>query len=231
MRAMILAAGRGTRLRPVTDRVPKPLLPVAGEPLIDRHLRALAAAGFDEVVINIAWLGQAIRDHVGDGRQWGLTVRYSDEGEQPLETAGGIRHALGLLRSGPFVVVNGDIVTDYPFDRLALDPHDYARLVLVSNPTHRPAGDFALTGDRVATTPSPQLTFAGIGIYSPALFDELDEGDARLAPLLTRAAGQSRVAGEHYTGLWHDVGTLRRWHAAEAALTASAPPTPSSPAS
>ncbi len=231
MKAMILAAGRGTRLRPITDRVPKPLLPVAGEPLIERHLQALAAAGFDEVVINVAWLGQAIRDHVGDGREWGLSVRYSDEGEQPLETAGGIRHALELLRPGPFVVVNGDVVTDYPFGRLVLAPDDYARLVLVPNPAHRSDGDFALAGDRVATGPGPRLTFAGIGVYSPALFDDLDEGDERLAPLLARAVAQSRVAGEHYTGVWHDVGTLGRWHAAEAALTADGPRTPSSPAS
>lgn len=231
MKAMILAAGRGARLRPITDRVPKPLLPVAGERLIERHLRALAAAGFDEIVINIAWLGQSIRDHVGDGGYWGVTVHYSDEGAQPLETAGGIRHALELLRPGPFVVVNGDIVTDYPFERLALASDDYARLVLVPNPAHRSAGDFALTGDRVATEPPLRLTFAGIGMYSPALFDELDAGDERLAPLLGRAAARSRLAGEHYAGLWHDVGTLSRWHAAEAALSADTTRAPSSPAS
>ncbi len=228
---MILAAGRGTRLRPVTDRLPKPLLPVAGEPLIDRHLRALAAAGFDEIVINIAWLGRAIREHVGDGSAWGVTVHYSDEGEHPLETAGGIRHALQCLRPGPFVVVNGDVVTDYPFERLALAPDDYARLVLVPNPAPRADGDFALAGDRVAVEPPPRLTFAGVGVYSPALFDDLDHGEQRLAPLLARAACLSRLAGEHYTGLWHDVGTLARWHAAEAALTANTPITPSSPAS
>jgi MurNAc alpha-1-phosphate uridylyltransferase len=213
---MILAAGRGRRLRPVTDRVPKPLLPVAGEPVIDRHLRALARAGCDEVVINLSWLGHQIRRHVGDGRDWGLTVRYSDEGDTPLETAGGIHHALEWLGPDPFLVVNADIVTDYPFERLALGPGDWAQLVLVA--AQGGVGDFALAGDRLRCQPSPELTFTGIGLYHRALFDHLDGGEARLAPLLARAAERDRVAATVYSGLWHDVGTLDRWHAAEAAL-------------
>lgn len=218
MKAMILAAGRGERMRPLTDSTPKPLLRCAGTPLIDRHLAALAAAGFREVVVNLAWLGAHIREHVGDGSAWGLRVHYSDEGEHALETAGGIVRALPLLGDSPFVVVNGDIVTDYPFARLALAPGALARIVLVDNPAHREGGDFALEADRVCATGRPRLTFSGIGVYHPDLFAGLADGPAPLAPLLRQAMERGRVAGEHYRGLWMDIGTPERLAAAESAL-------------
>lgn len=218
MRAMILAAGRGERMRPLTDDCPKPLLAVGGRPLIERHLEALAAAGFDEVVINLAWLGDRVRAHVGDGGRWGLRVRYSDEGERGLETAGGIVRALGMLGDAPFVVVNGDVLTDFPFARLALPAGHLAHLVLVDNPREHPEGDFGLEGGRVVNAGGRRLTFAGIGVYDPALFAGLGDGPAPLAPLLRAAAGAGRVSGERHAGLWHDIGTPARLAEVEAAL-------------
>lgn len=217
---MILAAGRGERMRPLTDDTPKPLLRCAGAALIDRHLAALAAAGFREVVVNLAWLGARIRSHVGDGSAWGLRVNYSDEGAHALETAGGIVRALPLLGDAPFVVVNGDIVTDYPFARLALAPGELARIVLVDNPPHRQDGDFALEAGRVAAMGDRRLTFSGIGVYHPDLFAGLADGPAPLAPVLRAAMERGRVGGEHYRGLWMDIGTPERLAAAEAALQA-----------
>ena len=208
--AMILAAGRGERMRPLTDETPKPLLACGGRALIERHLDALAAAGFERVVINLAWLGQQIRERIGDGGAWGLAVQYSDEGNRALETAGGIVRALPLLGEQPFVVVNGDIVTDYPFDRLALAAGDLAQLVLVDNPPEKSDGDFTLEGDRVTQTGGRRLTFAGIGAYHPSLFAGLADGHAPLAPLLRDAMRHRRVGGEHYDGLWRDIGTPQR---------------------
>ncbi len=221
MRAMILAAGRGQRMRPLTDETPKPLLSCNGDPLIDRHLTALARAGFDDVVINLAWLGEHIRAHVGDGSQWGLSVRFSDEGGTPLDTAGGIQHALGLLTDGeaPFVVINGDIVTDFPFERLTVAGEDLAHLVLVDRPAERERGDFDLADGRVRNDTQAALTFAGIGVYRPALFAEQAQGPAPLAPLLRSAVAEDRVSGEHYGGFWRDVGTPQRLSETEAALT------------
>ena len=211
MKAMILAAGRGERLRPLTDTTPKPLLPVRGRSLLDWHLQALAAAGFSEVVINVAWLGARIRAALGDGGDYGLRLRFSDEGEQALETAGGIVRALEWLGPDPFAVINGDIWTDYPRTRLQPPAAgDLGHLVLVDNPAHRPAGDFALADGRVRCRAAPRLTFAGIGVYRPALFADLPPGSAPLGPLLQAAAGDGRVSGEHYTGRWHDVGTPER---------------------
>jgi len=220
MRAMILAAGRGQRMRPLTDTTPKPLLCCNGHALIDRHLAALARAGFEEVVINLAWLGEQIRAHVGDGTQWGLTVRFSDEGKTPLDTAGGIQHALALLTDGdaPFVVVNGDVVTDYPFERLAVADGDLAHLVLVDPPAECEHGDFGLEDGRVRDDTPPALTFAGIGVYRPALFAGQAQGPAPLAPLLRNAIAEGRVSGERYTGFWRDVGTPMRLSETEAAL-------------
>lgn len=218
MKAMILAAGRGERMRPLTDDCPKPLLAVGGRPLLERHLEALAAAGFDEVVINLAWLGERIRAHVGDGARWGLRVRYSDEGERGLETAGGIVRALALLGEAPFAVINGDVLTDFPFARLALPRGRLAHLVLVDNPPQHPGGDFGLDGDRVVNTGGTRLTFAGIGVYAPALFAGRADGPAPLAPLLQAAAAAGRVSGERHAGLWHDIGTPARLAEVEAEL-------------
>lgn len=208
---MILAAGRGERMRPLTDETPKPLLQVGGRTLLDRHLDALARAGVGEVVINLAWLGGRIRDHVGDGSGHGLRVRYSDEGEQALETAGGIVNALPLLGAEPFLVINGDVFTDYPFERAQLPAGQLARLVLVDNPPQHPRGDFALAADgRVTEDGGEPLTYAGIGVFDPALFAGHGGGIAPLAPLLRDAIRKGRVGGEHYRGAWHDIGTPER---------------------
>ncbi|MDX1609389.1 MAG: nucleotidyltransferase family protein [Halofilum sp. (in: g-proteobacteria)] len=215
---MILAAGRGERMRPLTDDTPKPLLTVGGRALIDHQLAALARAGFREVVINLAWLGERIRAHVGDGSAHGLSVRYSDEGERALETAGGIVHALDLLGDGPFLAVNGDLFTDCPYDRLRLPAGRLAHLVLVDNPDHHADGDFALGADGSVTADGhPRLTYAGIGLFDPGLFAGID-GIAPLAPLLRQAAAAGRVSGEHYRGVWHDVGTPERLRALDRAL-------------
>ena len=221
MRAMILAAGRGERMRPLTDRTPKPLLPVAGKPLIVWHLERLARAGFRDVVINHAHLGDQIEALLDDGAAWGLAIRYAAEPPGALETAGGIANALPLLGAEPFLVVNGDVWCDWDFARAAtaLRAGDLARLVLVPNPPHHAAGDFALTADRVAATGEPRRTFAGIGIYRPALFAAVERGrPAKLAPLLRGAMAQGKVGGELYAGRWEDVGTPERLAALDALL-------------
>ncbi|WP_369958636.1 N-acetylmuramate alpha-1-phosphate uridylyltransferase MurU [Pseudomonas benzenivorans] len=211
MRAMILAAGKGERLRPLTLHTPKPLVRVAGVPLIEYHLRALATAGFTEVVINHAWLGRQIEDHLGDGERFGLDLRYSAEGE-PLETGGGILQALPLLGDAPFLVVNGDIFTDYPFAELRRPLTGLAHLVLVDNPAHHPVGDFCLEGDRVRDAREGQssLTYSGIALLSPGLFAGCRPGAFKLAPLLRNAMAAGRVSGESYSGRWVDVGSHER---------------------
>jgi MurNAc alpha-1-phosphate uridylyltransferase len=209
MRAMILAAGRGERMRPLTDRTPKPLLPVAGKPLIEYHIDALKAAGFAQIVVNVSWLGQQIVDALGDGRRFGVTLHYSREEPAPLETAGGIRRALPLLGDGPFVVINGDVWTDYPLAELRA-PDGLAHLVLIDNPPHHVQGDFVLDGGRLIAADGPRLTFSGIGVYRPALFAGLADGVQPLAPLLRAAIAQGQVSGEHYRGRWVDVGTPAR---------------------
>lgn len=214
-RAMILAAGRGERMRPLTDATPKPLLQVGSQPLIGWHLKHLAAAGAREVVINHAWLGRQIETALGDGADYGVRLAYSPEAP-PLETAGGIAHALPLLGDAPFVVVNGDVLTDIDFAPLLSDiaaqldgVTRLAHLVLVDNPPHNPAGDFALENGRVVDARA--LTFSGIGVYHPALFAGVDpDQPARLAPLLKAAMAAGRVSGEHHRGLWLDVGTVER---------------------
>lgn len=223
MNALILAAGRGERMRPLTDDCPKPLLVAGGRPLIDWHLEALARAGFRRVVINTAWQGQRLRAYVGGGKAWGLEVRYSDEGDHALETAGGIANALPLLGPQPFAVINGDIHTDFPFERLTLPAGRRAHLVLVDNPPQHPEGDFALDGARVTTGVDPRLTFAGIGVYRPALFSGLAPRPLRLAPILTRAIAAGLVSGEHYRGAWHDIGTPERLRQLDARLRRSHP--------
>jgi N-acetyl-alpha-D-muramate 1-phosphate uridylyltransferase len=213
LNAMILAAGRGERMRPLTDLIPKPLLEVGGKPLIIWHIERLAQAGITELVINHAHLGVQIESALGDGNRFGVRIRYSDEGTA-LETAGGIAFALQLLGSKPFAVVNGDIWCDFDFARLpALAENmqqDHAHLVLVHNPPQHPGGDFGLHDGRV-TDAAPKLTFSGIGIYRPELFMHIPRGSkAPLAPLLRKQIAAGKVSGEHHQGLWVDVGTPQR---------------------
>lgn len=219
MRAMILAAGRGERMRPLTDDTPKPLLAVAGKPLIQRHIEALVATGIVDLVINHAWLGDKIETALGDGSRYGAHITYSSEGEQGLETGGGIYRALPLLGEEPFLVINGDIVTDFPFRTLPHQLEGLAHLVLVPNPEHHPEGDFTLQQGQVGYTDSPRSTFSGIGIYHPRLFAGCQDGIFPLAPLLKQAMDQGLVTGEMYEGLWIDVGTVERLRLAGELLT------------
>lgn len=217
MKAMILAAGKGERLRPLTLHTPKPLVPVAGVPLIDYHLRALAAAGVTEVVINHAWLGAQIEAYLGDGARFGLSIAYSPEGE-PLETGGGILRALPLLGEQPFVLVNGDIFTDYSFAHLCRPLPGLAYLVLLDNPAHHPQGDFTLLADGRLVDAQPgqsSLTYSGIAVLSPQLFAGCEPGAFKLAPLLRDAMAQGLVSGERYAGNWIDVGSYERLAEAE----------------
>ena len=210
MRAMILAAGRGERLRPLTDTKPKPLLEVAGRPLIAHHLERLASAGFREVVINLAHLGDMIRDTLGDGTHWGLNLHYSQEPEGALDTGGGIKQALPLLGESPFAVINGDIFSHYPLGRLRAIKCDHAHLVLVPNPEHNPGGDFALDGGYIASNGEPRHTFSGISVYHPLFFASVPDGRFSIVPLLRKAAARQQVTGEIFKGEWHDIGTVER---------------------
>ncbi|MBS3916715.1 MAG: nucleotidyltransferase family protein [Sulfuritalea sp.] len=216
MHAMILAAGRGERLRPLTDATPKPLLMAGGKPLIVWHIEALVRTGIRDIVINHAHLGRLIESVLGDGEHFGAAIRYSPEGEA-LETAGGIANALPLLDDEPFAVINGDIACDFDFARLPRaasglrEQGNSAHLVLVPNPPHHPRGDFSLHGGKVAAQGEPMLTFSGIGVYRPALFAGITRGSkARLAPLLRTAMDESTVSGELHTGRWMDIGTPER---------------------
>lgn len=211
---MILAAGRGERMRPLTDHTPKPLLTVRGKALIVWLIEALARAGIRDLVINHAHLGAALEAGLGDGSRWNVDIRYSPE-SAALETAGGIANALPLLGDAPFIVVNGDIFCDFDFTRLAQRSlgADLAHLVLVANPPQHPRGDFSLHGDRVRDRgeSADTQTFAGIGLYDPQLFDDIVRGSkAPLAPLLRNAMAAGRISGEFHAGAWHDVGTPER---------------------
>lgn len=212
MKAMILAAGLGTRLRPITDTLPKPLVEAGGKSLIAWHLEKLAATGVRDVVINHAWLGDRLEEALGDGRTFGVHIDWSREGMPPLETAGGIRRALPLLGDAPFVLVNGDIWTDFDFARLpVLDAGDEAHLVLVPNPGFHPRGDFRLDDDgRVHDDGEPRLTYAGIAVLRPCLFSSLPDGPHPLAPLLRAAMQRGTVGGQRHDGHWTDVGTPER---------------------
>ncbi|MEZ5452395.1 MAG: nucleotidyltransferase family protein [Thiothrix sp.] len=211
MKAMILAAGHGTRMRPLTDHTPKPLLLAGGKPLIVWHIEKLARAGFRDIVINLAWLGWKIPQALGDGSRWDVRLHYSDEQQEgALETAGGIIKALPLLGSEPFLVVNGDVWCDYPCLPLTLANNDLAHLVLVNNPTHHPQGDFALPEQRVLDAGEPRYTFSGIGYYRPQLFAGLPYGKRPLAPLLREVMAQEKVSGELFSGDWRDIGTPER---------------------
>ena len=210
MKAMILAAGRGARMRPLTDKLPKPLLEINGKPLIAYQLEALAAAGIEHIIINLGHLGEMIREHLGRGEKFGVNIRYSDEGEMPLETAGGIIKVLSFFDDEPFIAVNADIFSDFDYRVWPGKSDTDAHLVLVSNPPHNPAGDFALVDGLVANSGAKKLTYAGIGRFHPRFFSACQQGKAPLAPLLRRAADSGAVSGHHYRGIWHDVGTPKR---------------------
>lgn len=210
MKAMILAAGRGERMRPLTDSTPKPLLPVAGKPMLQYTIEALVKSGFDNIVINLAYRGQQVKDALGEGSQFSAHIDYSEEGETGLETAGGIIHALPLLGTEPFLVVNGDVASDFDFAKLYNKPIDMAHLVLVNNPAHHADGDFGLQHDRVLASAAQQFTFSGIGLYRPELFAQTQPGKSKLAPLLRQAMQQGKVSGEHHPGFWMDIGTPER---------------------
>jgi MurNAc alpha-1-phosphate uridylyltransferase len=212
MKAMILAAGRGTRMATLTDDTPKPLLKVGGKALIVWHIERLVAAGVKEIVINHAYLGQQVEDTLGDGQQWDAQITYSPE-STALETAGGIANALPLLGTDSFLVVNGDVFCDIDYMPLvtALPKPNLAHLVMVDNPPEHPKGDFVLQAGKLKATGENQLTFSGVGVYSPALFDTVVQGEAaRLAPLLRAAMADGLVTGGHHQGVWHDIGTPER---------------------
>ena len=223
MKAMILAAGKGERMRPLTLHTPKPLVKAAGVPLIEYHIRALAAGGFTELVINHAWLGQQIEDYLGDGARFGVRIVYSAEGE-PLETGGGIFKALPLLGAEPFLVVNGDVFTDYAFAALRQPLIGLAHLVLVDNPAHHPQGDFILAAGEVhdGEATGERLTYSGLAVLHPRLFAGSAPGAFKLAPLLRAAMADGQVSGEQHRGRWVDVGTHERLAEVEQLLMAGA---------
>lgn len=211
MKAMILAAGRGERMRPLTDHTPKPLLKAAGKTLIEYNIENLVAAGYTDIVINIAHLGDQIKRFCGDGGRWHAAITYSDEGETALETAGGIAKALPLLGTHPFLVLNADIVCDFPLSSLRDIRVNLAHLVMIENPPHNPEGDFKLMQNGLLTDQgTDKLTFSGIGVYDPDLFDGVPAAPLKLRPVLNRAIAAGRITGEKYSGLWMDVGTPER---------------------
>jgi MurNAc alpha-1-phosphate uridylyltransferase len=216
MKAMILAAGRGERMRPLTDSLPKALLPVGGQPLIEHHLQSLAAAGIRDIVINVAWLGQQIINYLGDGERYGISIQYSDEGEHALETGGGIARALPLLGDDPFWIVNGDVHARFNFAVPQLAEDTLAHLVLVPNPDHNRRGDFALRDGLVRNTGEVMYTYSGIAFMRPELFAGNPGGAFPLAPLLRVAADRGQLTGELLAAGWTDVGTPERLQAVDA---------------
>ena len=210
MKAMILAAGRGERMRPLTDTCPKPLLQVAGKALIEYPIEALARAGICELVINHAYRGQQIEQYLGDGKKYGVRIHYSPEPEGGLETGGGVYQALPLLGSDPFVLVNGDVWCEYDFTQLLFAPDGLIHLVMVDNPVHNPKGDFCYQPGKLSLTRGKKLTYSGIGIYRAELFNACHAGRFPLAPLLKEAIKQQQATAQHYRGFWLDVGTPER---------------------
>lgn len=207
---MILAAGRGERLRPLTDTTPKPLLRVHGQPLIERHVVGLAGSGIERIVINLAWLGSQISEYLGDGARYGVRIIYSEESPRALETAGGIFRALPHLAPGPFAVVNGDIYTDFPFETLEIGAGRDAHLVLVPNPPQHPKGDFGVEQGLAVAAAENRHTFSGIGVYRPEFFAGCTDGEFPLKPLLLRSMAAQRCTAQLYSGRWEDVGTPQR---------------------
>jgi MurNAc alpha-1-phosphate uridylyltransferase len=214
--AMILAAGRGERMRPLTDTTPKPLLRVHGQPLIERHVERLVRAGIERIVINLAWLGGQIRDYLGNGARFGAAITYSDEAPRALDAGGGIFHALPHLTPEPFAVVNGDIYTDFPFPTLGVDAKYDSHLVLVPNPSYL-RGDFGLDHGEARASADVRFTFSGIAVYRAAFFHGCVPGIFALKPLLVRSMEAGRCSAELYAGLWEDIGTPQRLAAIEAA--------------
>ncbi len=214
MRAMILAAGRGERMRPLTDKIPKPMLEISGKPLIQYHVENLVQAGIVDIVINHAFFGEQIEAHLGNGKALGANIVYSAEGNQPQETAGGIFKALSLLGDKPFVTVNADIWTNFPFQNLLCVSdglsNGSAYLVLVDNPEHNSKGDFALSDEWVLNQGEPMLTFSGISVFTPEFFKDCTSGSTPLVPMLRLAISQGRVTGSQYQGRWQDIGTPER---------------------
>lgn len=219
---MILAAGRGERLRPLTDTLPKPLVEVRGKPLIEYHLENLARAGFQNVVINQGHLGDMLPQVLGDGSRWDIDIHWSDEQPEALETGGGIFQALPHLGPAPFLVINGDLWTDYPLARLRAVKCDWAHLVMVPNPPHNPNGDFSLEGARIRENGSRPLTFSGISVYHPRLFEGCVTGKFSVVPLLRSAMESQLVTGELFNGNWNDIGTLERLEIAQQAANPTA---------
>lgn len=218
-RAMIFAAGRGERMRPLTDETPKPLLRAGGRMLIERHLDKLAAAGVREVVVNTSHLAEQFAAALGDGARWGLRILYSHEGPTPFETGGGIKHALPLLGSEPFIGVSADIVSDYDYARLPREPDGLAHLVMVPNPDFHPRGDFHLADGRLTEEGAGErLTFGNIGVYRPELVAREAATRFKLLPMYLRAMREGRLAGERYDGYWRNIGTPAQLHELDASL-------------
>lgn len=210
MIAMILAAGRGERLRPVTESIPKSLVEVGGQALLERHLRSLARGGIETVVINLGWLGEQITERIGSGGEFGLNVVYSQEGDNILETGGGIHRALPVLGADPFLVINADIYTDMPLPDVQLGDDDMVHLVCVPVPEDNTGGDFAIVDGRIRNDGEPMFTFSGVSIYRPEFFADCTPGRFSVVPMLRAAADADRISGSIYSGLWRDVGTPER---------------------
>ena len=215
MKCLLLAAGRGERLRPITDKIPKPLVKIANKTLIEYHLENLVNAGFKEVIINLSHLGHLIEEYLGDGSRFNLNIEYSQEGEDPLETAGGIVHALPKFDNKPFLVINADIWCDHPLSFANLSTNKLAHLVLVNNPEHNEKGDFAYEFGKIYNKGKNLLTFSGIGVYNPKLFANLDHGIRPLAPILRKAIDDQLISAEYFSGNWFDVGTQQRLEVVE----------------
>ena len=224
MKAMILAAGLGNRLRPLTATTPKPLLRVGGKPLLQYHLEALASAGITDIVINTSWLAEKIEDYFGDGSDFGVIIRWSREVE-PLETGGGIANALPLLGSEPFIIMNGDVWTDFPLHSLNLDNHADAHLVMIENPGHNLAGDFSIADNLVSYDVGPKYTFSGISVFRPHLFAGFKDSCFALRDVLRPAISSRRVTGAVYTGQWWDIGTADRLYQLDQQLKSDEPNT------